>query len=107
MRLKYSTSIVLEQQENDSRQRRIVAVVTDKRVCRSVSPTSSLTFSTGIISSLTFARSRPGLFAAGSFDGSIGFYDASAGENTLLSLLVSEDFGGITQVRLPFPLAVP
>ena len=58
----------------------------------------------GIISTLAFSASRPGLFAAGSFDGTIGMFDASAGENTLLSLVASADSGGITQVSPPFSL---
>lgn len=59
----------------------------------------------GIISALAFSPNGSGLLAAGSFSGSIGLYDTSAGHDNLVSLLWSDDQAGITQVS-HIPLSI-
>lgn len=55
----------------------------------------------GIISSLAFSPDGSGLLAAGSFSGSIGFYDTTtSNEPYLVDLVHCTDAAGVTKVRL-------
>lgn len=56
-----------------------------------------LTGRVGIISTIALSKTRA-IFAAGSFSGTIGIYDASAGDSSVIAVLPSSQSGGLTKV---------